>query len=203
MYKPLTLLLIGTGVLAACEAEPPPVRSVAEFVANPILLEAAMVRCSRDSYEYRYDEECRNARAAVSQIQAKEEEARRKELEARSERKRQALRRTQAAQAEARRRAQEAERLRREAEYLAQFGALPPGDGGSDNELPDGNVPLAVVPKADGNPTTQVSPGGTPSTSPGSNAPVAKIEPAQEDEPATDLQDIREELRRRGDDDGT
>lgn len=199
MNKPLTLLLIGTTVLAACESEPPPVRSVAEFVDNPILLEAAIVRCTRDTYEYRYDDECRNARAAVRQVQAKEEEARRKELEARSERKRQALRRTQAAQAEARRRAEEAERLRREAEYLAQFGALPSDGGDANDRLPEGNVPLAVVPKANDATTTPSSSGGAPATTPGSNAPVAKIEPAEE-KPATDLQDIREELRRRGDD---
>lgn len=182
MNKPLTLLLIVAGVLAACESEPPPARTVDEFIAKPILLEAAMVRCSRDTYEYRYDEECRNARTAVRQIQAKEEEARRKELEARSERKRQALRRTQQAQAEARRRAQEAARLREEAEYLAQFGALPPSNGGSQDELPEGNVPLAVVPKAETEPVT--SGGGAPVAAPGSNAPIAKIEPADEEPPA-------------------
>ncbi len=199
MNKPLTLLLIGTSVLAACESEPPPARSVSEFIDNPILLEAAMVRCSRDTYEYRYGAECRNARSAVRQIQAKEEEARRKELEARSESKRQALRRTQAAQAEARRRAEEAERLRREAEYLAQFGALPADGGDPNDRLPEGNVPLAVVPKANDGSTTPASSGGSPTTVPGSNAPVAKIEPADE-EPAADLQDIREELRRRNGD---
>ncbi len=86
-----------------------------------------MVRCSEDRSKTRYDEECVNARLAVSRIQAREEAARKVALEASSERKRDALRRQQAAAAEARRRAAEAERVRKEAEYLSQFG-LQPGD---------------------------------------------------------------------------
>lgn len=199
MKKPLTTFLIGAAMLAGCEPEPPPARTVKEFIDNPILLEAAIVRCSPDSYEYRYDEECRNARAAVSTIQAKEEEARRKELEARSERKREALRRTRQAQAEARRRAEEAERLRKEAEYLAQFGVLPPSEENPEgSDLPEGNVPIAVVPEAETMPQATVAPESITPTTPGSNAPTVQIEPAGE-EPGTDLQDIREELRRRSD----
>ncbi|MCG8369380.1 MAG: EexN family lipoprotein [Proteobacteria bacterium] len=186
MNKPLTTLLIGAATLAGCQPEPPPARTVDEFVDNPILLEAVMVRCSRDSYEYRYDEECRNARAAVSTIQAKEEEARRKELEARSERKREALRRTRQAEAEARRRAEEAERLRKEAEYLAQFGVLPPGEEDSEtNDLPEGNVPIAVVPETESMPQATVSPGSIAPATPGGNAPTVRTEPAEE-EPGTD-----------------
>ena len=93
-----------------------------------------MVRCQQNRQESRYDQECINARAAVQRIQVKEEGTRRAELEARSERKRAALRRTQQAAAEARRRSQEAERLRKEAEYLAQFGVLPPTDDGGESE---------------------------------------------------------------------
>lgn len=200
MNKPLTTLLIGAAMLAGCEPEPPQVRTVDEFIENPILLEAAMVRCSRDRQENRYDAECVNAREAVKLVQAKEEEKRRKELEARSERKREALRRTRQAQAEARRRAEEAERLRKEAEYLAQFGVLPPReDESSGDALPEGNVPLAVVPEADSAPQATVAPGSITPAAPGNNAPTVQIEPAEEEPPA-ELQDIREELRRRGED---
>ena len=201
MSSRLTTLLIGVALLAGCAEKEPPARSVTEFVDNPILLEAAMVRCSRDRRETRYEQECINAREAVNRIEAKEEAVRRAELEARSEAKRRAMRRMQDAQAEARRRAEEAERLRQEAEYLAQFGVLPPSDeAGSEEELPEGNVPLAVVPESvvDEQPS---STGGAPlPAGDGSNAPVIRTEP--EEETPADLQDIREELRRRNDEDG-
>ncbi len=133
--------------LGACAEEAPP-RTVMEFVENPMLLEAAMVRCSQDRDKTRYDPECVNARAAVQQVEAKEEQARRAEVEARSESKRQALRRAQEAAAEARRRAAETERLRKEAEYLAQFGVALPADAklpGNDAET-GGNTPGTVIP---------------------------------------------------------
>lgn len=181
MKRSLTTILICVGLVAGCEKEPPPARTVTEFLDNPILLEAAMVRCSRDQYQYRYDQECINAREAVKRVQTVEEEARRKELEARSERKRQALRRTQAAQAEARRRAEEAERLRKEAEYLAQFGVLPPTDDGEGEELPAGNVPIAVVPQADVPETPTETYGDALPAIDGGNAPVAETVPPEED----------------------
>lgn len=159
-----------------------------------------MVRCSADRAGTRYDEECINARAAVKRIQAKEEEDRRAELEARSERKRNALRRTQQAATEARRRAVEAERLRKEAEYLAQFGVLPPREDGSDADaLPEGNLPIAVVPQAEVDDIADTAYGEILSPADGGNAPVA--EPAPEDEAPGDLESIREELRRRNDED--
>ena len=117
----LALIFSGFGLLAGCEEELPP-RSTAEFIENPIMLEAAMVRCSQDRKATRYDAECVNARQAVGQIEVKEEEARQADFEARSQSKRKALRRTQEAAAQSRQRAAEAERLRIEAEYLAQFG---------------------------------------------------------------------------------
>ena len=142
----IAVLLIG------CSKEPPP-RSVEEFIANPVVLEAAMVRCSRNRNETRYDAECVNAREAVDRLAAREEAERRAELEAQSERKREALRRTQRAAAEARRRAAEAARLREEAEYLAQFGEVPveglsAGDPSAAGNVPDApNAPLAVIPE--------------------------------------------------------
>ena len=205
MPSRLTILLLGAAVLAGCADKEPPARTVTEFVENPILLEAAMVRCSRDRSETRYEQECINAREAVNRIEAKEEAVRRAELEARSESKRRALRRMQEAQAEARRRAEEAERLRREAEYLAQFGVLPPSDeAGGEEELPEGNVPLAVVPESEV--TEQPSEASAPALTAGdgSNAPVMRTEPEEESqETPADLQDIREELRRRNEDGGS
>ena len=156
-----------------CSPEPP-TRSVQEFVDNPILLEAAMVRCAQNRVETRYDAECVNARQAVSLVEAREERARREALEAQSARKREALRRTQEAAAEARRRSEEAERLRSEAEYLAQFGEeLPPAQGEEEEDL-EANVPGAVLPRPD-DPADMTPAGGeaTPGNA-GGNAPVAE-----------------------------
>ena len=195
-----------------CAKEPEP-RSVAEFMDNPHLLEAAVVRCAQNRTESRYDAECMNAREAVKIVEAREEATRRAEFERQSELKRQALRRTQQAAAEARRRTAERERLRREAEYLAQFGELPPTDAG-DGDV-SSNAPSAVLPEPAADPYTgaddavdygtaidaphagEVRDAGTAqSASDGANAPVISIAP--EEAPA-DLQAIREELQRRGD----
>ena len=165
-----------------------------------------MVRCSADRAATRYDEECINARAAVRRIQVKEEEARRVELEARSERKRKALRRTQQAAAEARRRAEEAERKRREAEYLAQFGVLPPPEDGEGAEeaLPEGNLSIAVVPDTAIDEPSGVGEGAAVTAPDGGYAPETAPEPeeATPEPDARDLESIREELRRRTDEDG-
>lgn len=183
--------------LVACDAEPPP-RSTSEFMENPILLEAAVVRCNQNRAESRYDPECMNAREAVKIIEAREEAEHRAALEAESERKRQALRRTQRAAAEARRRAEEERRRREEAEYLAQFGELPPEETSREEDF--GNAPIAVVPDAEvgpeaepiSSPYDEAAPAPEPVT--GSNAPAVEVE-AEPD--AADLEAIREELRRR------
>jgi hypothetical protein len=203
MPSRLTTLLLGAAFLAGCSEKEPPARTVTEFVENPILLEAAMVRCSRDRRESRYDQECINAREAVNRIEAKEEQMRREELEARSESKRRALRRMQEAQAEARRRAEDAERLRKEAEYLAQFGVLPPSDEGGDNdELPAGNAPLAVVPESGTDEQSSEGYSQPLSVGDGANVPGVRTEPEEKaQETPADLQDIREELRRRNEQD--
>ncbi len=200
----LTTVLLAAALFAGCSETAPPARTVTEFVENPILLEAAMVRCSRDRRESRYDQECMNAREAVNRIEAKEEEIRRAELEARSEAKRRALRRMQEAQAEARRRAEEAERLRQEAEYLAQFGVLPPGDDhDASDDLPAGNVPIAVVPEADVDEQSTEAYAPSLPAGDGANAPGVRNEPAEDSqETPADLQSIRDELRRRNEDDG-
>ena len=189
MTRHPTALLIVFGLIAGCGPNEPPARTTTEFVENPLLLEAAMVRCQQNRQQSRYDQECINAREAVSRIQAKEEEAKRVELEARSERKRQALRRTQQAAMEARRRAEEADRLRKEAEYLAQFGALPstdePGAEG-DVGLPEGNLPIAVVPEADAQQETGSAYNDVVLPTDGGNAPIAESTP--EEEPDDGLQ---------------
>ena len=200
MTRQLTALIIVIGTIAGCAPEEPPPRTVTEFVDNPILLEAAVVRCARDRASSKYDPECTNAREAVSRIEAKEEKRRFEELEARSLRKRKALRRTQQATAEARRRAEEAERMREEAEYLAQFGALPPTEDDAGDNLPEGNLPIAVVPDSDTSDQPTESYGDALPAVDGGNAPVA--EPAPEEEPATNLDSVREELRRRNEEDG-
>ncbi len=193
MTRHLALSLCGLLILAGCAEEAPP-RTVTEFLDNPLLLEAAMVRCSQDRAKTRYDAECVNARQAVSRIQAKEEAEARAAAEARSESKRAALRRTQAAAAEARRRAAEAQRLREEAEYLAQFGVLPSTEETTTDPLEQGNLPVAVVPAAEEAPAIEDGSAELPVTTE-VDAPPPASEPQQ---PASDLESIREELRRRG-----
>ena len=197
----VTVLLGGLALVAGC-AEPPPPRSVQEFVDNPLVLEAALVRCSRNRSETRYEAECVNAREANKIIAAREEAERRAEFEAQSERKRQALRRAQEAAAEARRRATEAQKRREEAAYLAQFGQLPPDTSEQEQQPGAGNVPIAVLPE----PVEDTAAGDngyreplSVSPSASSNAPVAEVEPEPEPEAVAprDLDEIREELKRR------
>ena len=197
-YTQLTLMLAGFALTAGCAEERPP-RSVSEFLENPIMLEAAMVRCSQDRDKTRYDAECMNARQAVQQIEAREEAERRAEFEARSDAKRRALRKTQEAASEARRRAAEAERLRKEAEYLAQFGvAMPPQEPLAEEEPETGNTPIAVIPENEDVVTSsggsQVAPAVDGGNAPGSD-PVA-----EEPQADGDLTSIRDELQRRSDD---
>lgn len=204
-----TCLLATLTLIVGCN-EPPPPRSVDEFMNNPILLEAAVVRCAQNRTESRYDAECINAREAIKLIEVKEEAKRRAELEARSKRKRDALRRTQRAAAEARRRATEAQRQREEAEYLGQFGdAESAGDGETASTF--GNEPMVVIPEEaavpdDGYERSPVY--SEPPPSEGSNVPVVDTNPADEvvteeelaQDPPRDLTSIRDELKRRNED---
>ena len=210
----LTIVAISAALIIGCSKEPP-ARTVHEFMENPLLLEAALVRCTQTRAESRYQAECVNAREAVKLIEAKEAEARQAELEEQSRRKREALRRTQQAAAEARRRAAEARRRQEEAEYLAQFGEPLP-DAATDGEAQTGNEPVAVLPApADaagdqaGSDDVFVTYGDENVAEPpdvaDSNAPVAVIEeePEAEEPPTADLSSIRDELRRRNETDGS
>jgi len=195
MMNRLPLMLCGFALVTGCAEEPKP-RSVTEFLENPIVLEAAVVRCAQNRTESRYNAECVNARQAVSIIEAKEERARRDAFEAESDKKREALRRTQQAAAEARRRATEADRLRKEAEYLAQFGELPPPpDGEAVVDEAEANAPTMVIPDA-GADEVMPPPTNPVSASDGGNAPVATADPV------SDLDAVRDELRRRGEEQG-
>jgi len=185
--SPIRLAWLATfGLLAgACSKEPPP-PSVVDFIENPRLLEATMVRCTENRSELRYSAECLNAREAVDRMAAREEVARRAELEAQSERKRQALRRAQEAAAEARARAEEAERLRREAEYLSQFGEV----GGTVETVPGEESPAESGNGEAADPPVPEPPAGT-------NETEAARETAEEAAEPDDLQSVRDELRRR------
>lgn len=197
----LTLIIGGISLLAGCEEEQPP-RSTVEFLENPIMLEAAMVRCSQDRKATRYDAECVNARQAVSQIEAKEEAARQADFDARSQSKRQALRRTQEAAARAQRRAAEAERARIEAEYLAQFGvALPREDQTPESEVDIGNLPTAVVPESEQPTDLPSGSGDALQATDGGNEPGISVEP-EDEASATDLESIRDELQRGNEESG-
>ena len=159
-----------------------------------------MVRCGQNRSEMKYETDCVNARDAINRLERAEERARRAELEAQSERKRLALRRTQEAAAAARRRAQEEQRRREEAEYLGIFedgtattdGAPAPQPGNTTAAVPTtGNAPTAEVipPESAPAPVEEALP-----------APSDDVPPVQNDEPApdaSDLEAVREELRRR------
>lgn len=202
----VTVLVCGLVLLGACADEVPPV-SVVEFMNNPRLLEATMVRCAKNRAETKYAVECVNARDAVNRLAAAEEQARRQQMEAQSERKRQALRRTQEAAAEARRRAMEAQRQREEAEYLGLFDEIP-GNELAENELP-GQQPRQgqLLPQPQNQ--QQLSQQRSTPRDQGENFPPSAAgedsvvtdeldaDPAANDQIANDLQSIREELRRR------
>lgn len=170
-------LLAGAALFAmgGCGEEPPP-PTVSEFVDNPILLEATIVRCRENRIESRYETECVNAREAANRVEAAQAAARRAELEAQSEQKRQALRRAQEAAAEARRRAAEAERLRREAELLGQYETVDDGDNAVPPEDSGAAQSESGEPVPDDSTVDPPPPGG---------------------DEAGDLESVREELRRR------
>ena len=179
-------------LLGACEEEVPPI-SVTEFMENPRILEATMVRCAQNRTQSKYLAECINARDAVNRLEASEERERREALEQQSERKRQALRRTQEAAAEARRRAMAAEKRREEEEYLGLFGQAPAVTEATDErpEMASGNAPIAVV-----NAAPEEMPAINGATDVPESLEQATPEAAAETAP-TDLESIREELKRR------
>ena len=173
---PYIALTAALGFLAAC-TEPAPPRSVSTFLEYPNKLEAALVRCTKNRSESRYDTECLNAREAVKIIEAKAESTRRADLEVQSKRKRDALRRTQRAATEARRRTAENMARRDEAAYLAQFGETPPAAEGT----VAGNVPMAVISAAGGN---------APTLPTGSNAPTVEVMPKEIDSADAIIEDV-------------
>jgi hypothetical protein len=204
-------------VLAACGEEAPP-RSVSEFMEDPILLEATMVRCGQDRAASRYDAECINASNAVDRLAAAREQARRQEFEAESERKRQALRGAQQAAADARRRAQEAAKRREEAAKFGDFEPLPPeeedaaqeqeippaSDDAAENRTPQGAA-AAPLPAPGSETQAPQDNGGPALPGAGSGAaggPVETLQPADSlpaDAAGTELDAVREELKRRQD----
>ncbi len=182
--------LITTGclcLLAACTKEPPP-RTVDEFMENPILLEATMVRCAQNRSKTKYEAACVSAREAANRLDTADEQARRNELEAQSKRKRAALRRTQQARTDARRRAAEAERSRKEAEYLGVFDESMEQTDGANVAPSDGVMSNAPTAQTDGE---------TPL--PSQDASQAEMQP--NNDVTGDLDSIREELKRRQDSD--
>jgi hypothetical protein len=194
-------------LVGACGEEPPP-PTVTEFMEDPILLEATIVRCGQDRSATRYDEECVNARDAVDRIAAAREQERRKELEAESERKRQALRRAQEAAADARRRVHEAQKRREEAAYYGEFEPLPPDDETSGDAEPAAGEGESVEPPGLENPHNPLPEDSqpVPPAGGGERTPlVTESEPAvgagtgTEGSAATELDAVREELKRRQD----
>jgi len=176
-----TFIFSGLFLLVACSKEPPPV-SISQFIENPRLLEATMVRCARNRSETKYAADCLNARDAVNRLNAAREKERGEYLEKQSERKRQALRQTQEAAAEARRRSIEEQRRREEEEYLGNFGEAPEASGDaastSDAGQPSNNAPAVEMEGA---------------YDASDNLPDETEMPV---EPGADLETVQEELKR-------
>lgn len=119
-----TCTLVALASLAACGGEPPP-PSVAELLADKVLLDATMVRCLQQHEGTNYAPECIAAREAAGQLAVAAEQARKDELEAESGRKRDALRRAQEAADAARQAALALAEERATAEYLGLLPAEP------------------------------------------------------------------------------
>ncbi len=192
-------------LLSACSDEQP-VHSVDDLMRNEVLLEATLVRCTQNRAQMRYEPECVNVREAVKLIEVQEEKARREQLEAQSKRKREALRRTQQAVAEARRRASERERMIETGGVIVEFEETPPAEPGtvivgSPSETPT-VTPAESVEFAPAATSGTVQAVETPAADPASvGEPVAENEvPAVE--PVSDIEAVRQELGRRGDEDG-
>jgi hypothetical protein len=217
--KRITLTMCALGALAACGEEPRP-PSVAEFMEDPILLEATMVLCAENRAATRYEGECVNARSAVEQLASAAEETKRKTREAESERKRQALRRAQEAAANARRREAEEAKRREEAANFGEFEPLPaaggqplPADRAASIEGHAGQALTGIpdtgasAPDAVTAPDAVATPDPYTATSPPGEAPGEPAAPAAAtgDAAATvstegaDLDSVREELKRRQD----
>ena len=182
-----TMIVVALAFLSACEKAPPP-RSTADFMEDPILLEATMVTCFRDRSRMKYERECVNAREAVNRLASVEEADRQQELDRQSERKRQALRQAQMAASEARERASEADRLREEAEYLGQFEVLAE-EGAA--ELPVAGETAVVADDLAGNQPGIVMP------EPDSGSAVQIELPAPADPADSDLEAVRQQLNER------
>jgi len=178
-------------LLGGCSKEPLPAVSVSDFMNDANLLEATMVRCAQDRSKTKYDAECVNARDAANRIASSDQEDRRKELEAQSERKRKALRRTQQVATEARRRADEARRRREEDEYLGVFETVP-AEGSGMPPTTSGYVESQPAQRAG---VLQGNEPGTIISTPENETQIEDRPPA----PPTDIDSIREELKRRQD----
>jgi hypothetical protein len=173
---------------------------------DPILMEATMVKCSRDRSRTKYEIECVNAREAVNRLANGQEEERQQELDRQSERKRVALRQAQLAATQARQRTAERQRLRQEAEYFGQFEATA-GEGVAEQGVSavsvaeetaiavgelSGNEPGAVIPQAD-NEADADSPRNADYA--GSATEIVLPPPAAQ--PGSDLEAVREQLKQR------
>ncbi len=154
------LFLVAALAAAGCVPEPPP-RTTADFLDDPIALDATLARCNADRTRTLRDPECQNAREAAHRISVEEEQERLRKLEAQSQRKLEELRALQRAADEARQRAEEAERRAEEAELLRQLiegGATAPGGetvpgepgGMPAGELPDDDPAAADDQRGDG-----------------------------------------------------
>lgn len=120
--------------IAGC-SEPPP-RTVQEFMDDPVLLEATLLRCRQEGEAARGDPNCEHARRAAARVAAELEATRRAEREAASARLREERRRREEAEALARQQAEEAARRAEEEAYEASWILPTP-----ESDRPDAAIP--------------------------------------------------------------
>ena len=116
----LGLLWVSMASFYAC-TQPPPPRTFIDFLDDPIAREGVLLRCNRDRDATARDPECADARRAAAAVAARQDEARRQELERQSEQKREALRAAIAAEQQRELDAQRAAEAAAQAAYEAQW----------------------------------------------------------------------------------
>lgn len=180
--------------ISGCSDGPPP-RTVAEFLDDPIGLEATLSRCNADRSLTRDDPECINAREANNRMAAEDQRRLERDLERESQRKLDAIRRRNESAAIAARQAEEAAKAREEALYEQQFEIVPeteraPED--SSRSQPDSGpmepAETSVVPE---NPADEGAP------EPVSDRPSEETLDSQAESDPSDLESLRQEMNRR------
>jgi hypothetical protein len=184
------------GLLCACGVEPPAPRSVEEFMADRVILDATLSRCNSTGSENEYEQrECSNAQRAVERLWRQREMELAQEREKQFAAKRESLRLRQERE-EALRRAREAEERARAMDVYNGHVFAEPGGRAAASGYEDG-----IDAAASGSGALGMALAG-PATPQPDTGPVADQAGVSADESeSTDIEArirrLEEELRRR------